>query len=86
LYQEHGPIALTYEFTKRHRGLYTILYGRGITQKALAARLGVTGELRDHMASRPMVHAGRVMVRRSWPQLVEEARQVADTHGSLPPA
>ncbi|KAB1072236.1 hypothetical protein [Methylobacterium soli] len=86
LYREHGPIALTYTFLKAQKGLYAVLYGRGITQKDLAARLGVAEELREHIASRPMVRAGQTLTRRSWPQLIAEAREVADRHGSLPPA
>jgi hypothetical protein len=86
LYGEHGPEALTYRFLKTHRGLYFILFGRGITQKSLAARLGLAEEMKIHLSSRPMVRSGRAMVRRSWPQLVEEARLVVEAHGSLPPA
>lgn len=86
LYEMHGPAALTYTFMKSQPGLYMALYGRGLTQKVLAGRLGVADELHRHMADRPMVRGGRSMVRRSWPQIVEEAREVAAEHGSLPPA
>lgn len=86
LYDEHGPVALTYTFMKGQPGLYMALYQLGLTQKVLAARLGVAEELKRHTTARPITRAGRAMVRRSWPQIVEEAREVAAAHGSLPPA
>ena len=86
LYEVHGPVALTYGFLKDHRGIYSVLFARGLKQKYLAARLGLEDELRCHTTTRPMVRAGREMVRRTWPQLIEKARQVAEVHGFLPPA
>ena len=77
---------LTYKFLKDHHGLYALLFARGLKQKRLAATLGLEDELRHHAATRPMVRAGREMVRRTWSQLVSEACLVTEEHGSLPPA
>jgi hypothetical protein len=86
LYELHGPVALTYKFLKDHHGLYALLFARGLKQKRLAAVLGLEEELHHHSATRPMVRAGREMVRRTWSQLVTEACLVTEEHGSLPPA
>ena len=86
MYELHGPVALTYSFLKDQQGLYAILFSRGLKQKRLAAALGLEDELSLHAATRPIVRAGRELVRRAWPQLVTEACEVTEEHGSLPPA
>ena len=86
LYEAHGPIALTYKFLNDQQGLYSLLFARGFKQKRLAAVLGLEHELRQHTTTRPMIRAGRAVVRRTWSQLVAEACQVTKEYASLPPA
>lgn len=86
LYEEQGFAAFSFKSLKRHEGLYTSLYRRGLAIKTLIRRLGLESEYRAHRLGTPLIRGGRHQRRWSWERVVEGASTIKVELGFLPPA
>lgn len=86
LYDAHGPTALTFQALKSHDNLYFALHVRGIGQRALLIRLGLTSELKSYRYTLKKFRDGKRLERWTWERICEVATEAQLAAGHLPPA
>ena len=86
LFDAEGPAALSFDRLKRQGSLYFALYQRGIRQKEMLVRLGLTEEYQKYKRSIPLVRGGKTTERWTWDRVVEKATAIKTKEGFLPPA
>ena len=87
IYVRGGIEALSYTSLKKQKSLYPNLYRVGLPQRQLIHELGLEDEYKEHNKSVPLIRAGgKVTYRWTWERCVQQAKNVMNDFGFLPPA